>query len=1571
MNFLIRTAKKSPRLIVISLLIATISIIVSASKWETFSAFASNFGTANVQAETNAPKNDSESVNQSFKQAEKIVPGTCDTAGPIEVESSGGTPLAQYVNLGTAFTVINTGVHTGTITIDVCGDTDELTLSATLNASGSGAASYTSIVISPAGGAARTITGATVAGSPLIDFNGADNVTINGLNTGGNSLTISNTTASATSGTSTIRFIGGATNNLITNSNIQGSGTMSVATNGATIFFSTDAVTANGNDNNTISNNNIGPAGANLPTKAILGNGSTTTTAIGNSGIVINNNNIFDFFGAAVTSSGVATNGGCNTWSITNNRFYQTAPRTWTTGSLHIGIDIRPTTSTSGAQGFTITGNTVGYASNTQTGTYTLTGAGTGAKFIGIFFNGISSGTASNVNNNTVAAVSMTGVTSSGTSTATPFTGILFQEGNGITNGNTIGSQSATSSLTFSTTTTSSTDVYGIYNFSSNAWTSNTNNVGGISVTNLGASGTFLLYGMRAFTASTTTWTAASNNVGGTVANSIQLTATGTASQIVGMFTSNAPTVLTTNNIRNLTTNIGTGTSTTASAVGILVTSTTPNHTMSRNTISNLTNTNATAASVVTGIQFTGASANLVERNLITDLTVATNSTAAEVNGIRINGGTTVYRNNMINLGAGINNAIGTGATQGISGIFEFLGTNTIYHNSIYIGGSPTAGTGASYAFNGQQTVSTRSFRNNIFFNARSNSGATGANYAVRVGGSAPNPGGLTINNNVYFANGTGAVFGRFNNLDVANLAAWQAAVGQDANSIEANPLFASTVSDLPLSAGSPARDIAANLGVTNDYYGDARPGANALFDIGADEFDGTAPIINDAQATAFIDPANGGFKLAGATFSPQASFTNNGVNNLTNVTVRYRICADAACTTEIYNQTTVILTLNAGATVTASFPSTSIATVGTYYIRARAELVGDTVPANDEIAGTLNISTPLSGTYTVGAGGNFPSLTNGGGVFDTINNLGATSNLTINITSDLTTETGAVALNQLAGGFTVTIKPSGAPRSITGATVGNTGLIRLNGADNVTIDGSLSGGNDRSLTIQNTNTTTGHAVIQIVSLGAGAGATDNTVKNTILRGGTDTSVSTLITYGISNGGATPGATGADNDNASFVNNDIAKVAIGIYSAGETAANQNQNTYISKNLIGSAAFGADQVWIGGIVTPNTNLAAIVQNEVRFVGVLEPQTNGGGSIDKFGISAGFNTGSATSTTAVALTNSNISNNLIHDIVEENTFSALGISVSGGNGAAATNNIVANNMIYNVRANGTAGDTSAGIMITSGNGDTVVYNSIYNTGDLDPVGSTTSSVSSFGIQITNTTAISNLTLQNNISYVDYTSNTATLLHGSIFITGTGVFAAGGLDYNDEYVLTTNAQSRFARVNTTDYTTFGAYQTAVTPLEANSISANPQFVSATDLHILPTSPAADEGNPITSVPRDFDLQLRATGLPPLGGGTTDIGADEIFAPTAANVEISGRITTASGEGIRNATVMLTGGTLTEPVYVRTGTFGIYRFADLPVGQTYVITVISKRYTFANPSRVINLTDNATEENFEAEAQ
>lgn len=555
-----------------------------------------------------------------------FIAGTCDTAGPIEVEGSilGTTPTA-YATLTAAFAAINGGTHTGAITIDVCGDTDEGTGTALLNESGSGSASYSSISMSPAGGAARTISGATTAGNPMIDLSGADNVTINGLNTGGNSLTISNTTSPGTSGTSTIRFIGGATNNTISNSTILGSKGTSVATNGGNIFFSTDGVTPNGNDNNTISNNNIGPAGPNLPSTAIQCNGSTTTTAKGNSGIIINNNNIYDYFAAAVTSSGVAVNGGCNTMSVTNNRFYQTGTRTWTTGATHRAIDLNSSTTVSGVQGMTVTGNTIGYASNTQTGTYTLTGS-TG-KFQGLFYNGISGSALSTINNNTIASVSLSGVTSSGTSstlTNIPMAGILITLGNTTVNNNTIGSQTATGSLTYSTTTTSASEIYAIITNSVDVFTSNNNSIGGITSTNGGTGGIFN-FGMRVINLTTTAWNASGNMIGGTVADSIQSSATNTTSQSMGMIANPGPMILSGNVIRNMTVNSGTGTGIAASLFGIIGFSPVPNHNYSQNQVYNLKNTNATATSVVTGIYFQGGAASVVERNLIYGLSVSTN----------------------------------------------------------------------------------------------------------------------------------------------------------------------------------------------------------------------------------------------------------------------------------------------------------------------------------------------------------------------------------------------------------------------------------------------------------------------------------------------------------------------------------------------------------------------------------------------------------------------------------------------------------------------------------------------------------------------------------------------------------------------------------------------------------------------------------------------------------------------------------------------------------------------------------------------------------------------------------
>ena len=77
----------------------------------------------------------------------------------------------------------------------------------------------------------------------------------------------------------------------------------------------------------------------------------------------------------------------------------------------------------------------------------------------------------------------------------------------------------------------------------------------------------------------------------------------------------------------------------------------------------------------------------------------------------------------------------------------------------------------------------------------------------------------------------------------------------------------------------------------------------------------------------------------------------------------------------------------------------------------------------------TYILGPSLSGTKTVGTGGDYSSLTLAGGLFELINAGSLTGNLTINIISDLT-ETGAIPLNAWANGpggpFTITINPVG-----------------------------------------------------------------------------------------------------------------------------------------------------------------------------------------------------------------------------------------------------------------------------------------------------------------------------------------------------------------------------------------------------------------------------------------------------------------------------------------------------------------------------------------------------------------
>ena len=107
---------------------------------------------------------------------------------------------------------------------------------------------------------------------------------------------------------------------------------------------------------------------------------------------------------------------------------------------------------------------------------------------------------------------------------------------------------------------------------------------------------------------------------------------------------------------------------------------------------------------------------------------------------------------------------------------------------------------------------------------------------------------------------------------------------------------------------------------------------------------------------------------------------------------------------------------------------------------------------------------------------------------------------------------------------------------------------------------------------------------------------------------------------------------------------------------------------------------------------------------------------------------------------------------------------------------------------------------------------------------------------------------------------------------------------------------------------------------------------------------------------------------GFPRPAGPGCDKGSVEVVAIAAGPWDLSGFIRTADGRGIRNVLVTLSGGSLPQPLVIQTGQLGSYGFVDVP-GGSYTLSVEGKRFTFTQPSRVVNLGSDVTNENFVAD--
>jgi hypothetical protein len=90
--------------------------------------------------------------------------------------------------------------------------------------------------------------------------------------------------------------------------------------------------------------------------------------------------------------------------------------------------------------------------------------------------------------------------------------------------------------------------------------------------------------------------------------------------------------------------------------------------------------------------------------------------------------------------------------------------------------------------------------------------------------------------------------------------------------------------------------------------------------------------------------------------------------------------------------------------------------------------------------------------------------------------------------------------------------------------------------------------------------------------------------------------------------------------------------------------------------------------------------------------------------------------------------------------------------------------------------------------------------------------------------------------------------------------------------------------------------------------------------------------------------------------------------LSPTAASLVLSGRVTNASGQGIRGALITVEGGGLESPRVALSSSFGYFGVEGLAIG-TYLITIHSKGHIFADPSRSVMLADNLSGFDFVAE--
>ena len=158
----------------------------------------------------------------------------------------------------------------------------------------------------------------------------------------------------------------------------------------------------------------------------------------------------------------------------------------------------------------------------------------------------------------------------------------------------------------------------------------------------------------------------------------------------------------------------------------------------------------------------------------------------------------------------------------------------------------------------------------------------------------------------------------------------------------------------------------------------------------------------------------------------------------------------------------------------------------------------------------------------------------------------------------------------------------------------------------------------------------------------------------------------------------------------------------------------------------------------------------------------------------------------------------------------------------------------------------------------------------------------------------------------------------------------------------------------------------------LAAYSVNGQDNIVASGGQFSLEKSAVAGGGNQMqqAQVSAGGTAGQGAAGVRSTGGQFTlysGFWTPRNFSPTAGEATVSGRITTAGGNGIRNVVVRISSST-GEIGSTLSSSMGYYQFTGIPAGAAYSISVSAKRYRFGQPVKIVNISGDTEDIDFTA---